>query len=328
MPERRLLPQRRLLRHELQLTVLRAALLTILCAGVCLAQPRTVALTFDDLPLAGEGNAATAAEAASVNHAILAALARHHAPATAFVIEKAVEQIGVAPGRALLREWIEQGHDLGNHTYSHPDLTKIGLDQFRQEVIRGEASIVPLLAERGRRPRYMRFPYNHSGETGEKRGAVAAFLAGRGYTVAVCTIDNMDYEFARAYYVAIERADRDTAAKVEAAYLRYTADEIDYYSALHQRVFGRRIPHVMLQHANRLNAAVMDRVLELFEKRGYRFVTLDAAQADAAYRTPDVPSAFGPMWGYRWAKALGIHIDGSQEPTIPAWVGDYGKPAK
>jgi peptidoglycan/xylan/chitin deacetylase (PgdA/CDA1 family) len=308
--------------------VLRAALLIALCAGVCVAEPRTVALTFDDLPLAGVGNAATVEEATRVNHAILAALARHHAPATAFVIEKTVEQIGVAPGRALLREWIEQGHDLGNHTYSHPDLTKIALDRFREEVIRGEASIVPLLAERGRRPRYMRFPFNHSGETKEKRDAVAAFLAGRSYTVAVCTIDNMDYEFARAYYVATERADRDTAAKLEAAYLRYTAGEIDYYSALDQRVFGREIPHVMLQHANRLNAAVMDRVLELFEQRGYRFVTLDAAQADAAYRTPDVPSAFGPMRGYRWAKALGIHVDGSQEPAMPAWVGDYGKPAK
>lgn len=152
-----------------------------------LAQPRSVALTFDDLPIAGEGNGATAPEAARVNHAILAALARHHAPAVAFVIEQRVERIGVAPGHAILREWLEHGNELGNHTYPHPDLNALTVEQFRGEVIRGKASIGPLLAERGQRPRYLRFPYNHCGDTREKRDAVAAFLAERGHTLAVCT---------------------------------------------------------------------------------------------------------------------------------------------
>jgi peptidoglycan/xylan/chitin deacetylase (PgdA/CDA1 family) len=315
-------------RDEFQLSALCPALLIALCAGVSLAQPRSVALTFDDLPIAGSVGAGDAAEAARINHAILAALARHHAPAVAFVIEGGVETIGVAPGRAILREWLEQGHELGNHTYSHPDLNTLTVEQFRSEVIRGEASIGPLAGERGRRVRYLRFPYNHSGETREKHDAVAASLADRGYSVAVCTIDNMDWEFARAYSVALDRGDRDTAGKLEAACLRYTAEEIDYYSGLHKKIFGREIPHVMLQHANRLNAALMDKVLELFENRGYRFVTLETAQADAAYRTPDAISSYGPMWGYRWAKALGIKVDGRLEPVMPAWVGEYGKAGK
>lgn len=324
MPRRPLL-QPRHVRDELQLSALRAVLLIALCAGVSLAQPRTVALTFDDLPLVGEGDAA---EAARVNHAILAPLARHHAPAVAFVIEQRVERIGVTPGRAILREWLEQGHELGNHTFSHPDLNTLTAEQFRGEVIRGEASIGPLLGERGLRPRYLRFPYNHSGDTREKHDAVAAFLAGRGYTVAVCTIDNMDWEFARAYDVALARADRDTARKLEETYLRYTADEIDYYSGLHKQIFGREIPHVMLQHANRLNAAVMDQILQLFEAREYRFVTLENAQSDTAYRTPVGYTGYGQMWGYRWANALGVKVDGRLEPTMPAWVGEYGKAAK
>lgn len=292
------------------------------------AQPRSVALTFDDLPIAGDSSSANAEEAASINNAILAALARHHAPAVAFVIEQGVERIGATKGRAILREWLEQGHELGNHTFSHPDLNALTVEQFRSEVLRGEASIGPLLAERGKRPRYLRFPYNHSGDTREKHDAVATFLAQRGYTVAVCTIDNMDWAFARAYDVALERGDQSTARKLEAAYLRYTAGEIDYYSGLHREVFGREIPHVMLQHVNRLNAAVMDRVLELFEARGYRFVTLKKAQSDAAYRTPDTATSYGQMWGYRWAKALDVKVDGRLEPNMPAWVDEYGKAAK
>ena len=287
-----------------------------------------MALTFDDLPIASAGAAAGAAEAARVNRAILAALARHRAPATAFVIEQRVERIGVSPGRAILREWLAQGCDLGNHTYSHPDLNALTVEQFRGEVIRGEASIGPLLAERGLRPRYFRFPNNHSGDTRQKHDAAASVLAERGYTLAVCTIDNSDWEFARAYDVALAHTDRDSAQKLEAAYLRYTADEIDYYSGLHKKIFGREIPHVMLQHANRLNAAVMDQMLALFEARGYRFVTLETAQADAAYRTPDAVTGYGPMWAYRWANALGIKIDGRLEPSVPAWIGESGKTGK
>jgi len=311
-------------RDEFQLSPLRAFLFTLL-AGVCLAQTRSVALTFDDLPLAGNGDAK---EAARVNRAILAALARHHAPAVAFVIEKGVERIGLAPGRAILREWLDQGNELGNHTYAHRDLNDLTVDEFRDETIRGEASIGPLLAESGRRPRYLRFPFNHSGDTREKHDAVAAFLSRRGYTVAVCTVDNMDWEFARAYDAALERNDRAAEARLETAYLRFTGQELDYYSLLHEKVFGHEIPHVMLQHANRLNAAVMDQVLELFEEREYRFVTLATALADAAYRTPETPNRFGAMWGYRWADRLGIKVDGRQEPQMPAWVSEYGNAAK
>jgi len=157
---------------------------------------------------------------------------------------------------------------------------------------------------------------------------VAAFLAARGYAVAVCTIDNMDYEFARAYDAALARSDGTAARRLEAAYLGYTAAEIDYYSALHKRIFGREIPHVMLQHANRLNAAVMEQILDLFVERGYRFLTLEEAQSDPAFRTPAALSSYGPMWGYRWAKALGIGVDGRLEPNPPEWVSAYGKSAR
>ena len=59
----------------------------------------------------------------------------------------------------------------------------------------------------------------------------------------------------------------------------------------------------------------------------YRFVTLDEAQSDAAYKTPDTfATPYGWMWGYRWAKELNVKVDGSQEPEVPAWVTAYGNP--
>ena len=309
---------------------LRASTLTLLVLMSCLpvaAQTRTVALTFDDLPVTGTKDPA---EAQSVNRAILDALNKHHASAIGFVNEKTVEGLGNDNGKRILWQWVREGFDLGNHTFSHADLNNITFEQFKQEVARGEDSFRLMLAEVGKTPRFLRFPFNHTGDTKEKHDSVAAFLRQRGYQVAACTIDNEDYLFSAAYIQMLAKKDDASATKLRAEYLAYTAVEIDYYASLHKQLFGREIPQVMLLHANRLNADVLDEILTIFEKKKYRFVSLEAAQSDPAYRVPDTfVTKFGPMWGYRWAKELGIEVDGSLESEPPAWIAQYGKePAK
>ena len=298
-------------------------LAALLACGACSAQTRSVAITVDDLPLPDGGSAA---DAERVNHAILHALARFHAPATGFVVEKWLQSVGAEPGKAILREWLDAGQDLGNHTFSHADLNALTVDQFRTEVIDGEPALRAVLGERGRTPRYFRFPYLSTGNTEEKHDAVAAFLAGRGYSNATCTISNSDWEFTRAYEAALARHDRQAASKLRADYLAHTAAVIDYETAVNLKVFGRDVPHVMLLHANRLNADAFADVLRVFETKGYRFVTLDQAQSDAAYKTPDTfASGTGGLWGHRWARQRGIAVGDIEAPQLPAWVLQYGK---
>ena len=51
---------------------------------------------------------------------ILDALKKHHAPATFFVVGHFLE---TAP--ELVKRMVEEGHVVGNHTYHHPDMSKI-----------------------------------------------------------------------------------------------------------------------------------------------------------------------------------------------------------
>lgn len=295
------------------------------------AQTRSVALTFDDLPLALAGSAPELRladrlnETRQVNHAIVETLRKHHAKAIAFVNEKKVVAEGATEAnRAILQEWIRHGYELGNHTYSHPDLSKISAEDFEKEVVDGEASVKLLMAQTGQPLRYLRFPYNHTGETTEKHAAVAAFLQQRGYEVATCTIENSDWVFARAYRMMLDRHDAGAAKQLRVAYLAYTKQEIEYYAHLHQQLFGHETPHVMLLHANRLNADTLDQVLKIFEQLHYRFVSVAEAQSDLAYRTPDsYLTTADPMWGYRWAATLKIKVDGSREPEPPDWIANY-----
>jgi len=40
---------------------------------------------------------------------------------------------------ALLQQWVDAGMILGNHTYSHPDFNTLTIQQFQDEIIKGEA---------------------------------------------------------------------------------------------------------------------------------------------------------------------------------------------
>ncbi len=307
------------------------------CAGLAVfgtpctfAQNRTVAVTVDDLPYASGSPApevaGNASQAEMVNRRLLAAFRADHVPVTGFVIQTRVQSLGQA-GPKILQQWTREGYDLGNHTYSHPDINDLSIEQIQEEIVRGESTIRPLMKEAGKKLGFFRFPMNHTGETKAKHDALAEFLSRRGYQLAACTIDNSDYLFNEAYVRILANHDAVNARRLRSEYVAYTDSEIDYYAGLNKQVFGYEPPQVMLLHDNRLNADVIDQLLKLFRKKLYTFVSLSSAQSDAAYRTPETYiTKFGPMWGYRWASELKVKVDGRLEPDPPKWILEYGKP--
>jgi peptidoglycan/xylan/chitin deacetylase (PgdA/CDA1 family) len=304
---------------------------SLLSALSVFAQARSVAITVDDLPYAsgmpaGAHTSAGSSAAELVNRKLLAAFHAHHVPVTGFVNQKYVAALGTKSGPGILKAWIRGGFDLGNHTYSHPDINVLPVGEIEQEIVRGESMIAPLMKEAGKQLTFFRFPFNHTGDTMEKHDSIAAFLSQRGYRVATCTIDNSDFLFNAAYVQMLANNDDQAAQRLREEYLAYTSAEIDYYAALNKQVFGYEPPQVMLLHDNRLNADLIEQVLQLFEEKRYRFASLDIAQSDDAYRTPETYiTKFGPMWGYRWANERNVKVNGSLEPDPPKWISDYGK---
>ncbi|QTC91511.1 polysaccharide deacetylase family protein [Brevundimonas goettingensis] len=306
-------------------------------APVAAQTERTVALTFDDLPYAGEvasgpgpgpGPGLSSVEVAALNAKLLDGLRAHRAPAMGFVVEKTLRALSAGDSDAVLDGWTREGFELGNHTWSHADSNRLSLDEIEAEIVRGEASIRPVMARVGKPLRYLRMPMNHTGDTAEKREGVEALAARHGYALAASTIDTSDYVFEAAYQRALGQGDGVCAARIADAYVAYSAVEIDYYAGLNVRVLGRAPAEVALLHVNRINVDTLDRLLGLYAARGYRFVSLSQAQSDPAYGRPATyATRFGPMWGYRWARELGVRVNGAEEAEPPAWVVAYGEAA-
>ena len=65
--------------------------------------------------------------------AILDALKKHNVRAAFFVVGNFMEN-----NRDLLNRMVSEGHIIGNHSYSHPDMTSLGDDKFTMELKKNE----------------------------------------------------------------------------------------------------------------------------------------------------------------------------------------------
>jgi len=284
---------------------------------------RAVTVTFDDLPVVSvePRNIKTYRE---VTTKLLGSIAAHNVPAIGFVNESKLLNDGARDEArvALLRMWTDARLELGNHSFSHHDLHSTPLAAFQVDVVRGETDTRALLQKSGRKLRYFRHPFLHTGRDIETKHAFEKFLAGRGYTVAPVSIDNSEWIFASAYAKAAARGDREMVKRIGEAYVPYMESYFAYYEQQSTALFGREIKQILLLHANALNADYFSDLARMMERRGYKFITLAEALTDEAYKSNDTFTGPGGIsWIHRWALTRGVEDDFFRsEPRTPAFV--------
>ncbi len=288
-------------------------------------QQRQIAITFDDLPCAGD--CASLQRATDITRGILEALQKEHAPAIGFVNESRLDFPGEREQRAaLLKRWIAAGMTLGNHTRSHLDLNQTSVEAYEKDIIEGEATFRALLQARGDSHLYFRFPFTHTGGSAEKKTAIEAFLNARGYAFGPFTVEHEDFLFNAAYDRARDKA---SMKRIREAYLERLDAILPFVEQVSRNVFGREIPQVLLIHANAINAQCLPEMLKRMKARGYRFISIEQALADPAFATPDLyTGAYGPSWFHRWGIALGKKSPMKGEPETPAWIVQMANASK
>lgn len=276
------------------------------------APSRAVAITIDDLPRGGDKGPRDLPSIQALTAKLLAPFAAQKIPVIGFVNagQFANDESGL---RKILDQWLDAGAQLGNHSYSHPDLNNTPLAQYTADITRGETPLKSVLAARGQKLVYFRHPFLHVGATPGDKAGLAQFLARHGYTEAPVTFDTADYAWAASY---LRPEDHDRAA---AGYVPYMESVVAFFEQRAVEVVGREFPQILLIHANQLNADQMPQLLATFRRRGYRFVTLEEALRDPVYRTPEnYVGRNGFSWIHRWSRFKGMPNKG--EPDAPEWA--------
>ncbi|HUA14499.1 MAG TPA: polysaccharide deacetylase family protein [Verrucomicrobiae bacterium] len=306
-------------------------LLALLCAfaQTAIAQEtqhpdRQVAITIDDLP-AGMADKLPAADITAMTTKLLATLHDQKIPVVGFVNERKLYKPGEVDARInVLNLWLDDGFELGNHTFSHASLNQVGLKAWEDDVIQGESVIRILLAQHKMKLRYFRHPYLDTGRDLLTRREAEAFLVERGYRIAPVTLDGWDWMFAGVYEDARLRNDTALEQQIDHEYLAYHDAVFAYTEQLSAKIVGYEPKQILLLHASDLEADHIGELLDLLRKRGYRFITLEEALGDPAYSLPDTyVGEEGTGWIDHWAIAQGNIPQGA--PPFPQWVIDRTK---
>lgn len=282
---------------------------------------RSVAITIDDLPVVSTRTDLKTRQ--QITKKLIGHITKSKVPVTAFVNENKLYNGDKRDEKQvdLLRMWLAAGLDLGNHTYSHRSLNAITLADYEADLLKGETITKELLTANGRTMRYFRHPYLQTGRTLQVKADFDAFLKEHSYTIAPITIDNADYIFSRAYDIAFDKGDKKLMKQVGEAYIPYMERKVAYWERQSAMLFGREIAQTLLIHANFINSDYFDDLAAMFKRRGYKFVDLETALKDEAYRLPDkFTGAGGISWLHRWALDRGRKYLVPDEPTVPAFV--------
>ncbi|GLB30517.1 delta-lactam-biosynthetic de-N-acetylase [Lacrimispora amygdalina] len=188
-------------------------------------QDKVLYLTFD----AGYENGNTAA--------ILDALKKHHAPATFFVVGNYIE---TAP--ELVKRMIAEGHTVGNHTYHHPDMSKMS----SKETFEKELGDLETLFEQTTGQQMKKYYRPPQGKYSEANLQMAKDM---GYKTFFWSLAYVDWY-------------QDKQPSKEEAF---------------KKLLGRIHPGaiVLLHSTSSTNAQILDELLAKWEEMGYQFKSLD-----------------------------------------------------
>ena len=285
---------------------------------------RQVAVTIDDLP-GGMADRLPVSELTAMTTKLLGTLHDEKIPVVGFVNERKLYRPGEVDARIkLLEMWLDNGFDLGNHTYSHASLNQIELKDWEDDVVQGESVLRILLTEHKKPLRYFRHPYLDTGRDLATRRKAEEFLTQRGYRIAPITLDGWDWMFAGLYEDAKKRNDVGLQQQIVKDYLAYHDAVFTYDEQLSVKVVGYEPKQILLLHASNLEADHIGELLDILRKHGYRFITLEDALKDPAYSLPDTYAGEEGMgWIEQWAITQGKIPQGA--PVFPQWVIDRSR---
>ncbi|WP_294319884.1 glycosyltransferase [uncultured Sphingomonas sp.] len=216
------------------------------------ADPKAIALTFDDGP------------DATWTPPILNALEKAGVPATFFVVgENALEHPG------LLQRMVRDGDEIGNHSYTHPNLATTGERTTKLEL---NATQRLIQAYTGRSTTLFRAPYFGDAEPTTMDEIAPALLAqDLGYTVVGLHVDPNDWQ----------RPGTD-------AIVRQVVEQVEDASADSSR-------NVVLLHDGggdrQQTVDALPRIIAILKAKGYHFVT--ASQLVGVPRAVAMPAVTG-----------------------------------
>lgn len=286
------------------------------------AQSANISLIIENLPSTDN---MTLISAVDINDSILGVLDKYRISAVGFVNEGRIYVDSNSANRVgILRKWLDRGHELGNQSYVNKSYHLVAEEEYFAEIIRGEKVLTSLLKERNMKLRYFIPPYLHLGTNAKAYNSLLNFLKAKSYILVPVTIINDDWLFNRDYIKAIEMQNLKLAEEIKSRYAKFTTDRLAFYTEASRHIFGSDVDQIFLLHLNKLNEDMIDEIVKIPVKLGYRYVKLQEVLNNFPYNVPKYLSfaKSGASWVKRFDDLDGRVIDWKKEPQAEDYLDD------
>ncbi len=230
---------------------------------------RMIALTIDDVPRPDTHHLSGAERATR----LIVALQASHVPQVMFFSNT---------GRLVpydferMKLYAAAGHSIGNHSHTHPDLHRVGVEEFVANIKTADEILRTLPGY----TRWFRFPYLREGKTVEERNAVRGALKEMGYRSAYVTVDTYDWYMDSLLQEALEAGKSVDFDRLREAYVDLMSESIEFYDRVAQQTLGRSPKHVLLMHENDLAALFIDDLVARLRSNGWDIISAEDAFTD------------------------------------------------
>lgn len=227
---------------------------------------------------------------------------------------------------ALLNEWVKKEFvTLGNHTFSHPRYSKVGLDKFSDDITKGESITRELAKKYEKSLKYFRFPFNDLGKDSTQHLEIKNLLLSQNYIITPFTFESSDWMFNYLYEHYFEQNQKEKAKQIAEIYIKKTLEYLDYVDSITTKLYRRKVNHIYLCHDNKLNTDYIEVLVSTLKAKGFSFATLDKIMEDDIYSQPDVYyKKWGISWIYRWMPDHKKRIKlMKQEPDLSDIFNEY-----
>lgn len=240
--------------------------------------PSRVAVTIDDLPYVMPSRTSPE-DGLRYTKQITAAMREHGIIATGFVVGQQIN----AQSLSALQAFVDAGHTIGNHSWSHPDYGTLTRDAFFEETRRTDEVLQQWIDGQ----RFYRFPFLREGETEATKAAATEVLSELGYQNVPVTIDNDEWQFNADYVAALQDGNNEAAAIIAQNYLAHMKERTAFFQNLAIEELGSDVDHILLIHLNRINADHFGTLLDWYNERGWSFIPVEEAMSHPLYSRPD-----------------------------------------
>jgi peptidoglycan/xylan/chitin deacetylase (PgdA/CDA1 family) len=234
-----------------------------------------IAITINELP-ASLGF--TPVDKQALNYLMLQALRNHDVKATGFVVGRYIEE-----DFDILGKWLNDGHTLGNMTNTNQDYHQIDATSFIDDIRVGNEVLEPMISGFGQKKRYFRFPYLHYGATEDDKAAAMIYLEDQQMVVSHATVLVDDYLFNLTLEKMGKYPDSVAFEQLRQEYLEHITLAIQDAEFKSKDLLKRYCSQILMLRANRLNALMLEDILQTIERMDYKFVTLDRALSDPVF---------------------------------------------